>query len=505
MGRLLLLVFLSLSCTAKETLPLKNLRRSIFKIYVVSKEPRFNQPWLFESSGKSTGSGFYIGNSRIMTNAHVVSFGRYITVQRDGDARPTPAYVEYIAHDSDLAILKVGDSAALEGSTPLKFGKTPSLRDKVATVGYPRGGEQISITEGVVSRISYRRYAHPGYDRHLLVQVDSAINPGNSGGPVFKGDQVVGVAFQSHTKAENTGYIIPTVVVERFLDDIKDGSYEGHPKDGLVLMNSALENEATRRFHGSQSNGGVKLSAVAPYSPLKGHLKSGDVILALDGLDIGVDGKLEYVNERIDFQVVIDQARHGQKLEFRVLRDGKEKLVNVTITPPSTHYSPSNVFTLRPRYFSFGGLIFTAMSRDYLEDWGDKWYYDAPLPMKYLHRYSNVEPQFSGVRDIVVLSGVLPDKINVDATPFRESILESVNGEVIKSLEQLKGVLEAKPEGGLLKLNFWLEGKPLILSWQELSSGNKALLKKYDVTLDQWLGNREQDGAISVGITREKT
>ena len=37
-------------------------------------------------------------------------------------------------------------------------------------------------------------------------------------------DKVVGVAFQSYVNAENTGYIIPTPVIEHFLEDIKDGN-----------------------------------------------------------------------------------------------------------------------------------------------------------------------------------------------------------------------------------------------------------------------------------------
>src|SRR5690606_37853679 len=115
------------------------------------------------------------------------------------------------------------------------FGELPALRTPVSTVGFPTGGELISITEGIVSRIDFRRYAHSGYSEHLLVQVDSAINPGNSGGPVVQEGKVVGVAFQGLSSAENTGYIIPVPVVERFLRDIDDGVYNGHPHDGLVV------------------------------------------------------------------------------------------------------------------------------------------------------------------------------------------------------------------------------------------------------------------------------
>ena len=64
------------------------------------------------------------------------------------------------------------------------------------TYGFPAGGEQISYTRGVVSRIEVEGYVHIGNRAFLAVQTDAAINPGNSGGPVIQDDKVVGVAFE---------------------------------------------------------------------------------------------------------------------------------------------------------------------------------------------------------------------------------------------------------------------------------------------------------------------
>ena len=54
------------------------------------------------------------------------------------------------------------------------------LQDAVAVVGYPIGGETISVTTGVVSRIEVTSYSH-GATELLGIQIDAAINPGNSG------------------------------------------------------------------------------------------------------------------------------------------------------------------------------------------------------------------------------------------------------------------------------------------------------------------------------------
>ena len=66
------------------------------------------------------------------------------------------------------------------------------------------GGDNISVTKGVVSRVEPTQYVH-GATQLLAIQIDAAINPGNSGGPAIMGDKVAGVAFQNLSGAENIG------------------------------------------------------------------------------------------------------------------------------------------------------------------------------------------------------------------------------------------------------------------------------------------------------------
>lgn len=66
------------------------------------------------------------------------------------------------------------------------------------------GGDNISVTKGVVSRVEPTQYVH-GATQLMAIQIDAAINPGNSGGPAIMGDKVAGVAFQNLAGAENIG------------------------------------------------------------------------------------------------------------------------------------------------------------------------------------------------------------------------------------------------------------------------------------------------------------
>nr|XP_016437824.1 PREDICTED: protease Do-like 2, chloroplastic isoform X2 [Nicotiana tabacum] len=98
--------------------------------------------------------------------------------------------------ECDIALLSVESKDFWEGAEPLCFGHLPHLQDAVTVVGYPLGGDTISVTKGVVSRIEVTSYAH-GSSELLGIQIDAAINPGNSGGPAFNDDgECIGVAFQ---------------------------------------------------------------------------------------------------------------------------------------------------------------------------------------------------------------------------------------------------------------------------------------------------------------------
>ena len=63
------------------------------------------------------------------------------------------------AHIADIALLTVDEPEFWEGVTPLTFGSLPRLQDSVAVIGYPIGGDTISVTAGVVSRIEVGRRA----------------------------------------------------------------------------------------------------------------------------------------------------------------------------------------------------------------------------------------------------------------------------------------------------------------------------------------------------------
>ena len=222
------------------------IQKSLVRITATEVEPDYRAPWNSGGVQRGIGAGFVIDGNRIMTNAHVVSNSRYLTVERDGDPNKYPATVLFVAHDCDLALLKVASPDFFKSMLPLTFGGIPELESTVSAYGYPLGGERMSVTTGIVSRIDFQLYTHSSIDSHLAVQISAQINPGNSGGPVMQDAKVVGVAFQGYSGdvAQGVAYMIPTPVIRRFLRDIEDGQYDRYVDLGITPLD--LQNPAQR-------------------------------------------------------------------------------------------------------------------------------------------------------------------------------------------------------------------------------------------------------------------
>ena len=260
------------------------IKSSIVKIYSTHQQYDYRSPWQNGSDYNSTSTGFIVDGNRILTNAHAVLSNRFLQVRKEGESKKYKASVEFISEEYDLALIKVEEPGFFNGTVPLKFSGIPMNRDKVAIYGYPIGGDKLSITEGIVSRIEHSKYTLTT-EKFLIGQTDAAINPGNSGGPVISKGKIVGVAFSGLLGADNIGYFIPTPIVEHFLNDIKDGNYDGMPKLGIIW--SELESPSHRKMLGVENTStGILIKKIKKNSPFEDILKKGDVLLKLDNYPI---------------------------------------------------------------------------------------------------------------------------------------------------------------------------------------------------------------------------
>ena len=243
----------------------------------------WSQPWRQEPVSGASGSGFLIDGGRILTNGHVIADAREVLVRRPDQANP------YVAtrRGEGRRLRPRGAARRRSGlhartASAARSARCPRTGTRVNTYGFPLGGQDVSSTAGIVSRIESRGYVHSGADAHLVVQTDAAINPGNSGGPVVQDGRVVGVAFQGFPGADNMGFFIPVPIVRHFLANLEDGRYDGFPDSGL--QTASLLSPAYRRERGLPAGrSGVVVDRVAPGGTAEGAVRAGDVLLSVAG------------------------------------------------------------------------------------------------------------------------------------------------------------------------------------------------------------------------------
>ncbi|XP_048535912.1 protease Do-like 9 isoform X2 [Triticum urartu] len=415
---------------------------AVVKVFCVHTEPNFSLPWQRKRQYSSSSSGFIIGGRRVLTNAHSVEHFTQVKLKKRGSDTKYLATVLAIGTECDIALLTVSDDEFWEGVTPVEFGSLPALQDAVTVVGYPIGGDTISVTSGVVSRIEILSYVH-GSTELLGLQIDAAINSGNSGGPAFNDRGIcVGIAFQSlkHEDVENIGYVIPTPVIKHFIQDYeKSGAYTGFPIIGIEWQK--MENPDLRKAMGMKPDQkGVRVRRVEPTAPESGCLQPSDIILSFDEVDIANDGTVPFRHgERIGFSYLVSQKYTGDKALIKVLRNSKVHEFKIKL---ATHKRliAAHVKGRPPSYYIVAGFVFAAVSVPYLRsEYGKDYEYDAPVKLLVKHLHSMAE---SPDEQLVVVSQVLVADINIGYEDIVNTQVLAVNGHPVKNLKDLVTTVE---------------------------------------------------------------
>ena len=461
------------------------IEHSVFRITNFQQRPDWKSPWKMKPTTKDQGSGFLIHDGFILTNAHVVSDSRMLLVNKLSSPNPFVADVVAIAHDSDLALLKARDPDFYKNLTPLELGGVPELQSRVRAYGYPVGGHELSRTEGVVSRIEFGTYIHPGIDSHLLIQTDSAINPGNSGGPVTQSGQAIGVAFQSNLSLNDVGYFIPVPLIKRFLVDIKDRIYDGVPEIGIET--SSIINQHHRRYLGLPENsGGILVERIVPFSSAEGILQTGDVLTKIEDLQIDAAGMVNYGEQQVAFYIEAENRQIGDSLKLQVWRNGNFETLTLTLKAPPFGEEMRNSFDKRPEYLIFGGLVFIALNRNYIHSPGN-----LLAPLAYEHWYREVERPNTRRQQVVILTHVLPASVNSGYTNLHNFIVSSLNHEPVNSLSHLDQLLKKM---SLETIHVVFESKwqslPLVLNFKESLEQHNSILKRYGIEESSYIVNK---------------
>lgn len=295
---------------------------------------------------QGSGSGVIIRpDGYIVTNNHVVANATKVQVTLNNN-KVYDAKVIGTDPATDVALIKID----AQGLPTLPFGDSDQLRlgEWVLAVGSPLGYQlRSTITAGIVSAKG-RSMAHDPRERNnggiqieSFIQTDAAVNPGNSGGAlVNKTGELVGIntAIVSQTGAySGYSFAVPVNIVKKVVEDLIDFGSVKRAVLGIA-MSDLSEGLAKNLKYDSvddmleklklSSPEGVYIREVAKGSSAdKAGMKEGDVIVAIDGTDVKSGSAV---------LVKVNTFHPGDKAKVKIIRDGKEKELEVTFQGSST-------------------------------------------------------------------------------------------------------------------------------------------------------------------------
>lgn len=304
--------------TPKQTRQIPQMQDPFFEFFFGD---RYNNPPAQQRPQMAQGSGVIISNDGyVITNNHVIDGADKIEVTLN-DKRMFNAKVIGADPSTDLALLKIEG----ENFPFLRFGNSDMLRvgEWVLAVGNPMGLNS-TVTAGIVSAKGRAIGAGKSMSIESYIQTDAAVNPGNSGGALVNTNgELVGI--NTMILSQTGSYIgysfaVPSNIAIKIVNDLKEYGSVQRALLGVTIieMSADLAKEKDIDFVN-----GVYIESVSDRSSAKeAGLKKGDIVISIDGVETYSSAKL---------QEQISLHHPGDKIEVTIIRDGKQKVIEVVL------------------------------------------------------------------------------------------------------------------------------------------------------------------------------
>ncbi len=267
----------------------------------------------------------------VLTNKHVVDGANSVKVVLDSGK--TYDKVTLVGTDplNDVAFLKINDVDNLPTVT-IGDSKTITTGQQVIAIGNALGQYQNTITSGIISGTgrSVTAYASDYSSAENLsdmIQTDAAINAGNSGGPLVNAaGQVIGINTATSSDADGIGFAIPISSVKGMLNNIIKNNSSKRAYMGVYYVNITPDVAVTYDLPVTSgayiSNSGSANSVIKDGPGDQAGLKDKDIITKINGINVGKAGTVS---------TLIGEYMPGDTIQLTILRDGKEKTLNLTL------------------------------------------------------------------------------------------------------------------------------------------------------------------------------
>jgi len=404
------------------------------------------------------GSGFvWDSEGHIVTNNHVVDGADKIQVTF-ADGTVLPAKLVGADSYSDLAVIQVDPKLVQLQPILAVDSNNVKVGQLAIAIGNPFGLSG-TMTVGVVSALERTIPAGestnsqgPMYSIPDVIQTDAPINPGNSGGVLLNDQgQLIGVTAAIETTSganAGIGFAIPSAIVQRVVPAlIKNGSYQ-HPF--LGISGTTLTLDLAKAMNLPENTHGALVVEVIPNGPAdKAGIKGSDRQVKIDGQDVRVGGDViikidDTVVQTMDDVIAYlsDHTEVGQTVKLTVLRDGKEKVLEVKLEArPNSQNTQYNATASAGVWMGISAVTLNAEIDKALN-----------LPDN-THGLLIQQVQSGSPADEAGLrGGYKPINVNGEQILIGGDILLKVDGKEINSVAQLQRLLAEKQAGDQIAL-----------------------------------------------------
>jgi hypothetical protein len=456
--------------------------QNIVRLNITAQAFDFGRPWSKRAPMSRKALGTVLPGDLILCTAEAIANSTYIELESPDGETKEPATVACVDYEANLALLKPDSKKFLAGKTG--FGIAQARVGDALTACQLESNGNLLLSRGQMTTAEVLRY--PIDESAFLVSRVSCplqMKDGTLGIPVLKDAKLVGLMLRYDAQS---GILdtIPTVVIEHFLKDAKDGKYDGFPRMGCSF--APTRDPQLRRYLGlTGTNGGVLITQVAADGPsMAAGLKKGDVILEIAGQTIDSDGNYRDADfGRISLgHLVSTRHMQGDSLRVNIWRDGKqiEAAVKVSRKPVEEYLSEPYIIDRGPRYYVLGGLVLQELSRQYLKEFGNDWTRKAPLELLHFDRIQS-ELEDSGKKKLVMISRVLPSNVTIGYEDIRHVLVNKINGVPIQSLEDIPEALKSSKDG-LIKIELASDPSLIFLDAEAVDQITPALQRSYGIT-----------------------
>lgn len=432
--------------------------KSLVRVNATLQSYNFVRPWEKGAPTPRRGLGAVVAGKRVLVTGELIVNSTYIELEHPSTGEKTPAKIVGRDYEANLALVAPIDEKTdlFDDLVPLELDLSVKSKDTLEVWQIEDNGDGVTTTVDVL-RASVGEYFIDGSVFLVYQTVGSLQARANSFTlPVVKDGKLAGMLLSYNAK-EQISQILAAPIIQAFLDDLKDGEYQGFPNLGIAFDQTL--DEHLRRFAGIENKeGGIFVSNVQKDSSAgQAGLQVGDVILSINGQAIDSRGNYQHPKYgKLNFShLVRGAAKVGETVKVSLIRKGEAKEIEVKLQRklPEQYLVDAYMFDRGPRYIIMGGLIFQELTLPYLESWGEEW--DTRAPFKLVHANAHPEKyEDEGREKLVFLSNVLRTPSTLGYEELNSVIVTQVNGKAIKNIKDLSEAFSKPSAEGLHKIEF---------------------------------------------------